>query len=319
MREMNCKHNVKSILVENTADELRDVFLRCDAPILERAREIRIRQGLPLAVRGDSGEFFLGRQGDKHRRADTAFKPRGVHIESMLSKLSDHSLYAYDTEIKNGYITIAGGHRIGLSGRVTVENGSIKTIKHISGLSIRVARQVLGAADGIFPMIAGDFVRNTIIVSPPGCGKTTMLRDVVRRLSLAGYNIAVVDERSEIGGCHMGVAQNDLGPRTDVLDAAPKGLGMMLALRALSPQVIAVDEIGSGEDAAAIENMAGCGVAVICTLHGRNMADLQRRPAFKSLIANKIFERYVFLSDKPAPGSIYAVYDENSEVLRHDI
>ncbi|MDR2183143.1 MAG: stage III sporulation protein AA [Clostridiales bacterium] len=311
-------NSVKAILIENTADELRDVFLRCDAAVLERAREVRVRQGLPLAVTGDAGEFFLGAKGDRHRRPEGAFRPEAGHIAAMLSKLCNHSLYAYDAEIKNGHITIAGGHRIGLSGRVTVEDGRIKTIKHISGLSIRIARQVLGAADAVFPMIAGDFVRNTIIVSPPGCGKTTLLRDVVRRLSLAGHNIAVVDERSEIGGCHLGAAQNDLGPRTDVLDAAPKAAGMMLALRALSPQVIAVDEIGGSKDAEAIENMAGCGVAVICTLHGRSIADLRRRPALAPLIENKIFERYVFLTDKPAPGSICGVYDENLEVMRHD-
>jgi len=308
-------NNIKSILVENTADELRDVFLRCDADLLEGAREIRIRQGLPLAVAAHAGEFFIGPLGDKHRRADAAFRPKAIHIDNMLSKFSNHSLYAYDTEIKNGYITIPGGHRIGIAGRVTVEGGRIKTIKHINGLSIRVARQVLGAADGIIPAIAGGYVRNTIIVSPPGCGKTTILRDAVRQLSHAGYNVAVVDERSEIGGCHIGVAQNDLGPRTDVLDAAPKADGMMLALRALSPQVIAVDEIGSAEDVAAIENMAGCGVAVLCTLHGRSMADLQRRPALAPLIDNKIFERYIFLTDKPTVGSVCAVYNENLEVI----
>ena len=314
------KTTVKSILVENTADELRDVFSRCDAAVLERAREIRIRQGLPLAVAAEGMEdFFIDRNGDRRRRAEGAYRPGGAHIEAMLSKLSGHSLYAYDAEIKNGYITIAGGHRIGLAGRVTVEGGRIKTIKHISGLFVRVARQVLGAADGIFPVISGDGVHNTIIVSPPGCGKTTMLRDVVRQLSLSGRNVTVVDERSEIGGCHMGVAQNDLGPRTDVLDAAPKAAGMMLALRALSPQVIAVDEIGSAEDVAAIENMAGCGVAVICTLHGSNMADLQRRPTLAPLLKNKTFERYVFLTDKPSIGSVCAIYDQDFKEVRHDI
>jgi len=313
------KMTVKSILVENTADELRNVFLRCPAAVLEHAREIRIRQGLPMAVTGDTGEFFIGPSGDKHRRADAAYRPGGSHIESMLSKLSNHSLYAYDAEIRNGYITISGGHRIGIAGRVTVEDGRIKTIKHISGLSIRLARQVLGAANVIFPEIAGKSgIRNTIIISPPGCGKTTMLRDVVRQLSLSGRNVAVVDERSEIGGCHLGVAQNDLGPRTDVLDAAPKADGMMLALRALSPQVVAVDEIGSTEDAAAIEDMAGCGVTVICTAHGRNMANLRRRAALAPLLDGRIFERYIFLTDNPAPGSICSVYDENLEVIRRD-
>ena len=311
------KDSIKTMLVENTADDMRDVFLRCDAGLLERAREIRIRQGLPLVVRGDTGEFFVGREGDKHRRADVAFRPTAAHIATMLSKFANHSLYAYDAEIKSGYITIAGGHRVGIAGRVTVEDGRIKTIKHISGLSIRVARQVLGAADGIMPMITRGGLRNTIIVSPPGCGKTTMLRDLVRQLSNGGFNVAVVDERSEIGGCHMGVAQNDLGPRTDVLDAAPKAAGMMLVLRALSPQVVAVDEIGGGQDVVAIENMAGCGVAVICTIHGKNMADLQRRPVLAPLLANGVFERYIFLTDKPAPGSVCGIYNEKLEGIGH--
>ncbi|MCL2376046.1 MAG: stage III sporulation protein AA [Defluviitaleaceae bacterium] len=302
--------NIQSILIENTTDELKEAFACCDAGLLAWACEIRIRQGQPLVARNDMGEFFLGQR--------AAFRPTAAHIAAMLAKLSNHSLYAYDAEIKNGFITIAGGHRVGIAGRVTVEEGRIKTIKHISGLTIRVAREVIGAADAVLSAICGDYVRNTIIVSPPGCGKTTLLRDVVRQLSLRGHNVAVVDERSEIGGCHMGVPQNNLGPRTDVLDAAPKAVGMMLALRALSPQVVAVDEIGSIEDVAAIENMASCGVAVICTVHGKNMTDLRRRPTLTPLFTNSIFERYIFLTDKPKVGSVCGIYNERGVQICHD-
>ncbi|MCL2573186.1 MAG: stage III sporulation protein AA [Defluviitaleaceae bacterium] len=315
---MKMSHSIKSVLIENTADELREVFLRTESAVLERAREIRIRQGLPISICSEStGDFFLGQRGDRHRRAESAFKPTAAHIVAMMAKLSNHSLYAYDNEIKNGFITIAGGHRMGLAGRVTVEHGRIKTIKHISGLTIRVARQIIGAADSIFPEIVNGGIRSTMIVSPPGCGKTTILRDAIRRLSLAGYNVAVVDERSEIGGCYMGVTQNDLGPRTDVLDAAPKAEGMMLALRALSPQVVAVDEIGSIEDIVAIENMARCGVAVICTLHGKDIDDLKKRPNLASVLANSIFERYIFLTDKPKIGKICGIYNEKLEGIPH--
>jgi len=228
-----------------------------------------------------------------------------------MEKLCGHSLYAYDAEIRNGFVTIAGGHRVGICGRVTLDGGQIKTIKHISGLSIRVARQVLGAADAVMPHLLGNSVANSIIISPPGCGKTTLLRDAARQFSLRGYNVAVVDERSEIAGCHLGVAQMDLGPRTDVLDAVPKAAGMMMVLRALSPQVVVVDEIGGGDDVTAIENMVRSGVAVICTLHGRDVADIKGRAFLAPLLWDGVFTRFVFMTDKPRPGKIAAVYDEN--------
>lgn len=304
--------DVQAMLVENAAGQLREAFLGCNGRVLAQAREIRIRQGLPLVVRALDGEFFIGPKGDVLTGPQGAFIPAGRHVGDMLEKLSGYSLYAFDTEIKNGYITIAGGHRVGICGRVTVEDGRIKTMKHISGLTIRVAREVVGAADEVYSIIS-EPVRNCVFVSPPGCGKTTMLRDVVRRLSNDGFNVAVVDERSEIGGCHMGVAQKDLGPRTDVLDAAPKAAGMMLALRVLSPQVIAVDEIGGVEDAEAIGAAAQSGVAVLCSLHGRNIEDVRRRAALRPLLENKVFERYIFLSDKPRPGTVVGIYDENFE------
>jgi len=302
--------DIQAILIENTSGELRKTLAACNHALFSTAREIRIRQGLPLSVRCARGEFFVSTNGDMLHTGDMAFKPTASHITGMVEKICGHSLYAFDTEIKNGFLTMEGGHRVGLSGRVTPDADGIKTFKNISGLTVRIAREVRGAANAVFKHIysADGKVADTVFISPPGCGKTTILRDTVRQLSYAGYNVAVVDERSEIGGCNLGVATCDLGPRTDVLDAAPKTAGMVLALRSLAPQVIAVDEIGSAADLEAVELVARSGVAVLCTLHGEDVADIQHlRP--------NIFKRYVFLTDKPTPGTIAAVRDANFKRL----
>ena len=305
------KIDVQAMLMENATEKLKAVFLACDSKILNSAYEIRIRQNLPLCIRTFQGEFFISPAGDMLDKPEGGFLPSHNHIKGMLDKFANHSLYAFDSEIKKGYITINGGHRVGIGGSVTLEGEDVKTIKHIGSLNIRIARQVIGAADAVLPFILNDGPCNTMFISPPACGKTTILRDTVRQLSLNGYNVAVVDERSEIGGCHMGVAQNDLGPRTDVLGGVPKAVGMMLALRSLAPEVIAVDEIGSEEDAQTIGDMARAGTVMLCTLHGRNIEDLRCRRMLTTLISNKIIRRYIFLGDNPMPGTIVNVYDED--------
>ena len=304
--------DIRAVLIENTACELKQIFLACDKIILAQAREIRVRLGLPLSVKTFDGEYFIAADGKATNDANKSYRPTSQDITQIVERVSKFSLYAYDSDIKNGFVTIPGGHRLGLSGKMTIENGKIKTIKYISGLNIRVAREVKGAADAIMPHLTGALgqINSTIFVSPPGCGKTTVLRDVVRQLSCAGKNVAVIDERSEIAGCFMGAAQNDLGPRVDVLDGAPKEAGMMMALRALSPDVIAVDEIGSEKETQAVRYMAQSGVAVLCSVHASGVEDLVLQPALAGLSAMKIFKRYVVLSDKPTPGSVVGIYNE---------
>lgn len=289
---------VKEILKDYAQGGLAEALGSCDNHILEGAREIRIRQGLPLIIRGFGGETVL------------PYKPTMQDIGGALEKMADHSLYAFDAEIKNGFITLPRGHRVGICGRVVLEGGKIKTLRHISGLTIRVARQVLGAADEVLPLVKNaDKIHNTLIISPPGQGKTTVLRDLVRQLSNLGKHVSVVDERSEIAGSCQGIAQNDLGQRTDVLDGAPKAEGMLLMLRAMSPDVIAVDEIGGPDDVAALLSIASCGAKIIATLHGENMADLQRKQSLAPLLDNKIFDKYIFLTDKPTPGTLREVVE----------
>ena len=241
-------------------------------------------------------------------------------LKQIVEAVCGYSGYAFEEEISQGYLTIAGGHRIGLAGRVVQKEGKIQTIKYLSALNIRVAHPVIGCAE----KWDAYFYKNrkpchTLIVSPPGCGKTTLLRDVLRMFSQGtekyqGVTVGVVDERSEIAGTYRGRANYDLGMRTDILDGCPKAIGMELLLRTMSPAVIAVDEIGIG-DVGAIENALRCGCKVIATLHGEKLEDYLEKPGFSSLVKEKIFERIIFLENGQFPGVISTIYDRDFKVL----
>ena len=258
--------------------------------------EIRLRTSRPAILMEGSREVFLREDGAYTEHMDQAWRPDRQALSEIVSHLCQYSLYAYEDELRQGYITIEGGHRVGIMGQAVQESpGSIRTIKHISAINIRIAHQILGAATPVLPYIyRRGSMRNTLIVSPPGCGKTTMLRDLVRQISGGSAygparTVGVVDERSEIAGCYMGQPQNDLGPRSDVLDACPKALGMMMLLRSMSPAVLAVDELGSGEEIRAVRMAASCGVSLVATIHGMDMQDVQGKPGMGALLSEGIF------------------------------
>ena len=238
-------------------------------------------------------------------------------IKIIIQKISNYSLYAVEEEIKQGYITIEGGHRVGLAGQCVIENKMIKTIKHISSLNIRIAREIIGCSDKVMKyIISNGRVKNTLIISPPRCGKTTLLRDISRnisdgysRLSLKGKRVVIIDERSEIASCYKGIPQMKVGDRTDVYDNCLKGEGLIMAIRTMSPEVIICDEIGSKSDIEGIIMAYNSGVNVICTLHGNDIEDLYKREVFKNILTQGLIEKVIVLSSRNGAGNLEAVYD----------
>lgn len=290
-------------------------ILKMSPCAFSQMQEIRLRQGEPMELITSHGAYFLDQGGicckDKTRGHVVTEK----ELRQTMELASNYSLYAVEEELRQGYITVRGGHRIGVAGQIVLEKTKVKNIRHITFLNIRLAHQVLGCAATLLPWVMDEEqVRNTLILSAPGGGKTTLLRDLIRQVSEAGLRVGVVDERSEIGASYKGKPQNDLGCRTDVLDGCPKQKGMMMLVRSMSPQVIAVDEIGSQGDVEAVEYVMSCGVRLFATVHGASMDEVKRKPLLGRLVQQKRFERYVLL-DRHQAGTIRAIFDERGSTL----
>jgi len=261
-------------------------------------------------------------QGQPTTVAEFGYVVTDKDLMRAVQLISGSSIYAFEEEIKNGFITIKGGHRVGISGKVTTDRGRVKTIKHITSLNIRIAREITGAADRVMPYLINPVTKkfhHTLIISPPRCGKTTLIRDVIRQVSkgipaldFKGCTVGVVDERSEIAGCYYGVPQKDVGFRTDVLDACPKAEGMMMMIRAMGPQVIATDEIGREQDAAALEEALNAGITVLTTAHGKDWEEIAQRPVLRYIIEQGIFERMVTLGRSKGAGTVEDIIDVSS-------
>ena len=236
---------------------------------------------------------------------------RSLHrkLRETLEFAGAYSLYAYEDEIRQGYLTLPGGHRIGVTGKAVTENGQVKTLRYITSLNIRVAHEVKGCADAVLPWLySSEGLCHTLLISPPRCGKTTLLRESIRQISngrtgFRGMRVGVVDERSEIGGSHLGVPGLDVGVRTDILDGCPKAEGMMMLVRSMSPELIAVDEIGGNADMEAMENAISCGCRILATVHGSSLEEIRQKPLVSGLLQTGIFERFVVLDARHGTGN----------------
>lgn len=283
--------------------------------------EIRLRIGSPMLVVYSGKEFFVTEQGRLSLKVEEGYLVQAEDIRETMEYIGNYSLYAYEEEIRQGFLTVQGGHRVGIAGKTVTENEKVKGIRHISCINVRVAHQLKGCADKVLPfLMEGEQFCHTLIVSAPRCGKTTLLRDIIRQISNGsarrpGMTVGIVDERSEIAGCYLGVPQNDVGIRTDILDCCPKAEGMMMLIRSMSPSIVAVDEIGTGEDIRALETVVNCGCKILATVHGTSMEDVRQKPLLSGLVIGHVFERYIVLSGTPKAGSVQAVFDGRGTTL----
>lgn len=272
---------------------------------IESVTEIRLRSKSKVILRCSNNEIVL----------ECIVTPK--NILDVLLNVSKNSIYAIQTDINNGFVTIRGGHRIGVCGEVVYVDGKIKNIKNISSLNIRIARQIYGVADNVLPYITcNSKLENTLIISPPGCGKTTLIRDCIRQISngipslyFKGKNVALIDERGEIASCFEGVNGLDVGCRTDVMSNVEKSIGMKMMLRSMGPEVIATDEIGKREDVEAIKDAILSGVSVIVTMHGDNLKSVTLNKEMRELLDMKIFSKIVILSRGKVPGIVEKILD----------
>jgi stage III sporulation protein AA len=298
--------------------------------ILQDLQEIRVREQRPLEIGWGRGYGFVSQTSGLCDDPAKAYRPNREDCANLLEMLTQHSLYTFEEELRRGFITVAGGHRVGLAGRTVLEQGKVKLLKDISSFNIRIAKEHKGCGIKILPYVTDTLgqagIHHTLIVSPPQQGKTTLIRDLARIISWGpaagggstlkrGYKVGIVDERSEIAACVHGVPRFELGPRTDVLDGCPKAEGMMMMIRSMSPELLIVDEIGRPEDAAAIHEAIHAGIWVMATAHGFNYDDVSGRPVLKELLRDEVFTRIVVLGNQTGAGSLEGVYDAQGRRL----
>lgn len=287
---------------------IRRGLARVPETVAQRVTEVRVRQGAPVQLRMPAQYGYLSEDGFTAAPDGKTILTDGALCQEMIERMSRYSLYALDDALRQGFIPLPGGFRVGLAGRAVVEAGRISRLVDMSSFNIRIPRQIEGASSALIPhVLRGGRIYSTLILSPPGCGKTTLLRDAAAQLSRRGMQVCIVDERSELAAQYKGRPSFDLGFSCDVLDGYPKAQGMMMAIRTLSPDVIVTDELGAMEDIAAVRDAARCGIGVLASVHAGSVEELIHREALSDMLDGGAFSCLAVLGKGSQLGQIVTI------------
>lgn len=310
--------NISDEIINSLSLNLREKMKKLPKNNLS-IEEIRLRSGKPLILNANNKDYFYNeKENELDINMNAPYIVSREDIEQTFQIICKYSIHTFMDDITKGFITLRGGHRVGIVGKAIIENGQVKNIKHISSLNIRISREIIGCSDKVLEHIIKNEnqVNNTLIISPPQCGKTTLLRDIVRNLSngnkkygFKGIKVALIDERNEIGGSYLGVPQMDVGIRTDIIETCPKDIGIIMLLRSMSPNIIVTDEIGNEREIKALYTALNGGVSLITTVHGDSIEDIQGRKELSSLLDKELFKKIIILSARKGPGTIEKIYD----------
>lgn len=306
--------------VSSISENLKKILHSLPDNIKEECNEIRLRLNKPVMLTLKNSSFVLCLDGSVSKECCNTYKSTDEIMNDTFNRMCEYSVHSHLSDLLSGYITLKGGHRAGIVGTASLDkDGIIVSVKDISSINIRVAREVQGCSNDLYNSLLADTEQSILIVGAPSSGKTTVLRDLIRNISDNGKRISVIDERQEIAGEYRKDSAMNLGINTDVFSAYPKTKAITLAIRTMSPQYIAIDEISEKEEISSLINASNCGVKLIATIHASNFEELTEKPQMSDLTAINIFDKIVILKGADKPGAVAGIYEFKElkdEILR---
>lgn len=310
--------------VSIVSTNIKKILLNIPPDIKSETAEIRLRSQRPIVLCGSYGFLFVTYDANVSKCNEDSISVTYDELNDTFNRLCSFSVHTHLPSIINGYITMQGGHRVGIAGTaVTDSMGNIVSIKDVNSINIRVAREIKGAADEIIDKLYSNSFESTILAGTVSCGKTTLIRDLARQLASFGesmnYKVCVIDERQEIACVSNGIPQNDLGVNCDILSCYPKGQAIISAVKTLSPDIIVLDEVGTTEEIEAIKLGVNSGVKFIVTVHAEDYDEIINKPQIRELINTYSFKKLVLMnrfSKASYINEIYDVKDLRDEIIR---